>query len=167
MGAGSTLDPKFGSDLETDDSTHATRENGKHRDSHNETFQGRAGQAPRQAGDWLEIARRGNGLWLLCGREMGQMSVPKLWLSLPGLNFLPAPKKKALGFLMSLAQSTARGFKVKGWGLKAQRSDIRHGVTLYYKSHGSCKKVMNSKDPFPEKKPQKTKNTYKHICTKF
>lgn len=95
------------------------------------------------------------------------MSVPKLWLSLPGLNFLPAPKKKALGFLMSLAQSTARGFKVKGWGLKAQRSDIRHGVTLYYKSHGSCKKVMNSKDPFPEKKPQKTKNTYKHICTKF
>lgn len=47
-GAGSTLDPKSGSDLETDDSTLVTRENGKH-DSQNETFWEGAGQASRQA----------------------------------------------------------------------------------------------------------------------
>lgn len=145
------LDPKSGSDLETDDSTHVIRENGKH-DSHNETFWGRAGQASRQAS---------NGLWLLCGRGMGQVSIPKLRLLLPDLNFLPAPKRKALGFLRACPK-VQQGDKVKQ--VELESSEVRHQTwsqTLYYKSHGSFKKVMNSKDNFPEK------NTHKHIWTKF
>lgn len=49
MGAGSAPEPKFGSAIEIDDPTHATRETEKHYCPLSETFLGRAWHAHKQA----------------------------------------------------------------------------------------------------------------------